>query len=187
MPQNPSTGKADRRPLSAEDVLEYRLKLAGEKGKGRARDSPDSDQQEAPSPSTHLVGLRTLNLDSGSSHETTPAHSPATLPQPTSPEHPAPAPLRAPSARTAAKKSSAGKSASEAPAAVPIRQWAGASQLLRPARRQASRSRSDASPASDGGSNGARISVLESRLNELEERLGNWADGFDARLKGLGV
>ena len=201
MPQNPSTGKTDRRPLSEAAHLEHRRKLADvasdsgagvKKGKQRARDPPGSAEQ-APSPSTHLAGFGTLTLDSGSSHATapsyatTPAHSPAISPQPTLPEHPAPAPLPVRSARIAAKKALARESSSKAPAAAPIGDSAGASRLLMPTRGEALRSHSDASAASDGRSNAARISVLESRLDELEQRLGNWANDFNLRLKDLGM
>jgi hypothetical protein len=188
MPQNPSTGKTDRHILSEADHLKYRLKRAEadkdshanarvKKGKGRARDLPDSGKQEAPSPSKDL---------SSSSHATTPTHSPVTSPQLTLPKRPAPTPPPAPLARTAAKKSSAGKSASKAPAAATIRDSAAASQLLRPMNQQAY-SHSNTSPASDDGSNGARIAALEARLEEMQEEMNNWAHGFDCRLKALGV
>jgi hypothetical protein len=130
MPQNSATGKADCHPLSTVDFQEFRIKKAGEKGKGHACDSPNSSEQAA-SPSTHLDGLRTLNLDSSSSYATTPANSPATLPQLALQEYPAPSPPPAPEAATATM-SSAGKSAFKALAAAPILYSTGASQLLKP-------------------------------------------------------
>jgi hypothetical protein len=44
------------------------------------------------------------------------------------------------------------------------------SQLLRAPHRQASHSPSDVSPASNDGSNSARIAALETRQDELEKR-----------------
>ena len=91
MPHNAATGKADRRPLSVEVVRKFRIErvAARRKGKGRARDSPDASEQ-APSPSAHLVGLKKLFLDSGSSLATTPVDSPAT--PATHPPRPPPCP-----------------------------------------------------------------------------------------------
>jgi hypothetical protein len=56
------------------------------------------------------------------------------------------------------------------------------SHLLKPGHRQASHSHSDASPASDDGSNIAKIAVLERRQDEMEK----WVHDFDLRLKQLG-
>ena len=126
MPQNPSTGKTDRRALSQAELLEFRQKqtedsrAAVKRGKRRAQDSPNTGESEgsrlSPSPLTALSGLGTLALDSsGSSPAETPADTPATLPQPPLPERPAPPrPL-------ASKKPSqpSGKSTSELRAAVP--------------------------------------------------------------------
>jgi hypothetical protein len=204
MPPNPETGKADRRPLTEADHQAHRQKLieaakaqgaGAQKGKERARDPPGPGEQQAPSPSTRLAGLTTLTLDSGSSYATTPshstpAHSPATLPQPTLPEHPAPAPPPGLLTRAAAKKYLASESTSNAPS--PIHDSTGASQLLRPARRQASRSHtsrshSGASAASDGGSNASRISAVESRLDELQKTVDDLVHDFNIMRKDLGM
>jgi hypothetical protein len=185
MPQNPATGKADSCPLSTADFREFCIKKAREKGKGHARDSPNSSEQAALL-STHLNGLRMLNLDSSSSYATTPADSPATLPQLALQEYPAPSPPPAPKAATTTM-SSAGKSAFKALAAAPILYLTGALQLLKPACWQAMHSCSDVSPVSDDGSNGARITAMESRLDKIEADMCRWADGFDIRLEQLGM
>lgn len=118
MPQNPKTGKTDRRALSEAELLEFRLKQAEgaraevKRGKRRARDSPDTREQEssgqAPSPLASLAALGALALDSGgSSAANTPDDSPATFSQPPLPDHP-PAPPSAPKPRKISKPS-AGK------------------------------------------------------------------------------
>jgi hypothetical protein len=195
MPQNPSTGKTDRCTLSEAELLEFRLKQAEgsrtevKKGKQRAQDSPESVEEDTfvPSPSAFLVGLGTLTLDSGSSHVNTPDDSPTIVSQPPLPEHPVPPPPPAPKTR-AAPRTSKRKSVYKPPAAAPTQHSAGASQLLKPAHWQASRSSGDVSPESDNvRSNEARISALESRVDELHAAMKKWADEFDSRLTKLGA
>jgi hypothetical protein len=199
MPQNPSTGKTDRRALSKTEILEFRRKQTEQqraevkRGKRRARGSPDAGESEGsgllPSPLATLANLGSLTLDSGgSSAANSPADSPATIAQPPLLERPAPAPPSAPKTHDASKPS--GRSQSRLPAAVPAHHSAGVtaeapgtSQQLRPALRQVSHSRGDASPASDDGGSSARIARLESRLDEVEK----WADEFNGRLQKLGV
>jgi hypothetical protein len=200
MPRNPKTGKTDRRALSKTDFQEFRRNNAKEqepqagvkKGKQRAHDSPDAGESEgsglSPSPLTALAGLGSLALGSGgSSPADTAADSPTSSRQPPL-LHPAPAPPSAPKNREASQPLH--KSASKRPAAAPIQhstgvtaELPGASQLLGPALRQASRSPRDASPTSDEGNSIARIAKLESRLDAVEK----WAEGFNGRLKQLGV
>jgi hypothetical protein len=198
MPRNPTTGKTDRRALSKTDLLEFRRNQPKEpqagvkKGKQRAHDSPDEGGSEgsglSPSPLTALAGLGSLALGSGgSSPADTAVDSPTSSRQPPLVENPAPAPPSAPKNREASQPSR--KSASKRPAAAATQhstgvtvELPGASQLLRPALRQASRSRGDASPASDEGSSlAARIAKLESRLDKVEK----WADEFNGRLMQL--
>jgi hypothetical protein len=186
MPPNPETGKTDRRTFLAADLLEFRTKQAEElaakvkKGKRRACESPDAGEQEGSGqPPSPLALFDSLTLGSGSSAANTPADSPANFPQPQLPERPAP-PL-APKARKASKRS-AGKSPSKPPAAAPTQHstgsTAGSSQLLEARHRQASRSSGDASPASDGGTNAARIAALELKMRKFDE----WAQKIEERL-----
>ncbi len=114
MPINPRTGKTDRRTLSQDELLQFRIKQKGErraprlkKGKQRARDSSDTGEPaeasgSVPSPLAPLASLGALTLDSGASSTTnTPANSPATAPIPPLPECPASAPPTAlPAANT---------------------------------------------------------------------------------------
>jgi hypothetical protein len=86
-----------------------------------------------------------------------------------------------------ATMSSAFKSAFKALAAAPILYSTGALQLLKPALWQAMHSCSNVSPASDDGSNGARIAAIESRLDKMEADMHRWANGFDVRLEQMGV
>ncbi|KAN0121379.1 hypothetical protein V8E52_003275 [Russula decolorans] len=152
MPRNPSTRKTDRCVLPQEDILEFRIRqmeemqTAVKKGKRRAHDSPGPGKSDSswlsPSPLATLSGLGGLTLDSGgSSAAGTPADSPATLlPQPTLPEHPAPAPPSAPKTRHSSSFKHPGKSASVPPMAAPAQhstdvtaEVPSTSQLLRPA------------------------------------------------------
>jgi hypothetical protein len=203
MPHNPETGKTDRRARSKAELLEFRLKQAEQpasevkRGKRRAQDSPDACESEGsgPSPLEPLASLRGLTLDSGGS---SPANTPAVSPTTALPENPAPPP--APKARKALKRS-AGKPlfkppaaalthhpkkktgfTAEAPATSQLAEAPATSRLLKPGHRQASRSRSDPSPVSDDGSNGARIAALETRQDEVEKKLRE----LDLRVKQLG-
>jgi len=57
------------------------------------------------------------------------------------------------------------------------------SQFLKPVHGQPSHSRGDASQASDGGSNSARIAALEKKVEELQ----NMYHDHKCRLKELGT
>ena len=192
MPKNPETGKADHRLITREEALEYRLKQVEEsraeivKGKQRAGSFPGAGEPSGsvPSPLEPLVSLNSLTLDSGSSAAITPADSPVTGAQPPLPEPPTAASQSAPKT---GKASNTGKYSSKSPFSAltqnstgPV---AGSSRLLKPVRRQASRSSGDASPLSDAGSNLDRIAALESEV----ERLKQWAAGVDEKLKELGL
>lgn len=133
MPQNPSTGKMDRRALSQAEILEFRLKQTeelltaakgGRVGRRCVRDLPEAGRSEgsglSPSPLATLSGLGGLTLDSGgSSTADTPADSPAALlPQATLPERPAAAPPSAPKTRGGSKH--LGKSSSMLLIAAPL-------------------------------------------------------------------
>ena len=204
MPINPATGKTSRRQYTEAEYLEFRIEQAKakqgsrpapsaskiKKGKQRARNSPDAGNSEgsgpAQTPLLVIAGLDRMRLDSGGSSAAntpagTPADTPATLPHPPIPEKRAPALPSAPKTRNPSKPS-AGMSAKlpeEAPAQyltdvgleVPD-----ASQLLKPAIPQVGRSRSD------DGSNAARISALEQRLDRMEKRISE----LDLKLKKLG-
>ena len=204
MPTNPSTGKTYRRALSESEILDFRLKQLEEsrpvkikkgkgKGKGKGKrgtkDTSGAGEPEGAAQSPVLENLRMLTLESGgSSAAGTPADSPAALP-PALPEPAPPASTSAP--KTAdAPGPSAGEPASKHPAAALTHRLTGIvivrprpQQLLEPAQRQASSSRSDASPVSDDGSNAARIAVLERRQGAME----NAMQEFDCRLKQLGM
>jgi hypothetical protein len=60
-------------------------------------------------------------------------------------------------------------------------------ELLKPVHQQALCSCSDVLPTSNDGSNGTRIAALESRLDEMQEKMDNWACDFNHRLRDLGV
>jgi hypothetical protein len=202
MPLNPLTRKTDRHQLTEEELRDFRERqVAGsslaeaKRGKLPARGSPDGGKSEAPSPLATLAGLGALTLDSGrSSAADTPANSPCALSQPPLlPERPSPvepAPPSAPKTHGASKpKPSAGKSASKPPLAALTQhstgvtvEAPGTSNLLTPVQWQVARSRSDASPASDDGSNTARIAALEKRQDKVEKQMCSFYD----RLKQLG-
>jgi hypothetical protein len=131
MPMNPATGKTDRRMLRGANVQEYRRQQTEiarneynrEKERGRTTGSPFTDEPSAsglaPSPLVPLAGLESLTLKSGRSSATnTPADSPNTLPQPSLPENPAPAPPASIETYND-PKASAGKSVSKLPTAAP--------------------------------------------------------------------
>jgi len=108
MPINPVTGKADRRALPAETILEYRIaQEKRKKGKKRACESPETSA-EVPSPSAPLANL---TLDSGPSSTNTPIDSPAIAHLPPLPDSPAPAPSVA---------SSAARTLADRPTTAPI-------------------------------------------------------------------
>lgn len=124
MPTNPRTGKTDRRPLTKDELLRFRIKQKEEKhtaalkkGKQRARDSPDTSKPaeasgSVASPLAPLASLGALTLESGASSATnTPADSPATAPLPPMPECPVSAPPMA---------SSAANTPSDSPATSPL-------------------------------------------------------------------
>jgi hypothetical protein len=185
MPLNPATGRTSRRQMAAEDIHAFRIKQAEalrkgtreavKKGKRRAPESPDAEDQEgsalAASPHAPLVDLEKLSLDGGKpSPAGSPADSPATLSQP-------PLENPAPKARKRSKPSPS-KSPSKSPSAAPTQHLAGpaveapsASQFLLPAHSQASHSPGSASP-SDGTnlSQAARIDMLEAKQREMEQR-----------------
>lgn len=110
MPQNPSTGKTDRRALSDAEILQYRRKQVE---KSQAPDAGESEGSGlSPSPLATLSGLGRLTLDSGSSAADTPADSPAAgLSHPPLPERPAPPLPSVPKTRKASKRP--GKSGSK--------------------------------------------------------------------------
>jgi hypothetical protein len=190
MPVNPDTGKTDRHAFTAEAIHEYRIKQAKalradiRRGKRRARDSPDADEQEgsevAASPAlSTLAGLEKLTLGGGKpSPGSTPADSPANMPQPPLPEQPMP------KARKRSKPSPS-KSTFKRPVADPTQHSTDptieAPTLLEPVHRQVSRSSGNASPARDNQilSNTERISAIEAKLERMQR-------DFDSRLKKLG-
>ena len=201
MPPNPGTGKTSRKTMSDATIMEYRIKHVDQlqseikKGKRRSRDSPDTGVPEgsgpAPSPLASLTGLKELSLNSdGSSSAITPADSPATLPPPSFPERTAPAPSSPPNTRGASKPSPPGKPPPPGPCGSSRAQHLTGltvdvpriSKRLVPENRQASHSRSNASPASDDRNYAARIAVLERRQEEHEKLIAT----LDRRLKSLG-
>jgi hypothetical protein len=179
MPQNPKTGKAVRRALTDEEVLEFRLKQAKyeeesraevKRGKRRARDSPGEPEGSGsvPSPLAQLEGLGALTLDGGgSSVDNTPGEKPTVLLHPPS----------APKTREASRDS-AGKSASDPTTLAATVEVPGPSQLFEPAH-QAS---PDVLPEAEGRSNAMRLLAIESRLDELEK----WVHKTEKRLDKLG-
>jgi len=194
VPMNPETGKADRHILTPEAVFEYRVKQAKalraeiRKGKRRAVDSPDADEPEASeeaSPAlSSLAGLERLTLGGGKpSPGSTPADSPANMPQPPLPEQPAP-PSSAPKTRKRSKPSPS-KCTFKCPVSNPTQHSTDptieAPTLLDPVHRQVSRSSGNASPARDTQilSNTERISAIEAKLESMQQ-------DFDSRLKKLG-
>ena len=182
MPLNPKTGKTERRALSESELRAFRIKQAEERrtevrrGKQCTSDPADVEKSEGevltPLPLIHLSSLQRLTLDSGgSSAANTPVDSPNDGPQPPLPEDEEPVP---PPAQKALKRSK-GKSFLKCSAVSLTQLLTGfvvevpaVSQLLKPMRRQDSSSRSAPSPASDDGSNAARIASLERRLAFLE-------------------
>lgn len=106
------------------------------------------------------------------------------------PQHPPPrhSSRALPDGHTFGHIPTAGKSPSKPPVTNPIHRSAEVSvviphnaQFLRPAPRQSSHSRSDASPASDDGELFARIAAVERR----QERIETWMRDIDTRVKRL--
>lgn len=187
-PVNPETGKPDRRKGAAqlqESNVEGTKGGIG-KGKQRADDVPDTGTPEEsgpiPSPLAGLSGLGSLTLESGASSASatgnTPSDSPAALSQPSPIEAPSSTLPPAPRARRSSRRS-AGMSSFKLPVTAPTHHFAVAgfvagrpstSRLLTAPDRRASHPRSDASLASNDGSNLDRISALEKKQDELEVR-----------------
>jgi hypothetical protein len=185
MPVNPATGKTVRKLLSEAELTEFRIKQTKEaraeieKGKQPAGDPPDAGTPEdsglVPSPLAGLSALGSLTLESGgSSAGNTPSDSPAVPSQPSAIEHP-PEPLPPTPAGRRASKRRAGMSPFKLPATAPTQHSAAlppfvvevpsTSQHLTAPDRRASHS-----PASNDGSNSARIAALETKQTELEKR-----------------
>jgi hypothetical protein len=205
---NPGTGKTDRHNLPIDSIREYRIKQTEElrtkppaekkraganKGKQRACGSPDAGEPEdsglVPSPIAALSALQSLTLESGASSAVgSPSNSPATLSQSSVPKVTAPSPPAARPCRASKRTPSA--SSLNPPVTVPTQHLAvvtvevpSTSQFLKPARSQPSGPRSDTSPASNDGSNAARIAALERRMGELEKM----SDDHERRLKAIGA
>lgn len=189
MPKNPETGKPDRHKSSIAKVQEERLKKAKEsraeikKGKRRADNSPVSENDDSPlvpSPSSGLVGLAGLTLESGTlSAADTPADSPAAVSPSSLMENPASAPPPAPNAHRYPKRRRPGMSSFNLPVTARAQDQEdfavevsspSTSRLLKAPDRRSSHSRSDASPVSNDGSNSARFAAIEARQDEFERR-----------------
>jgi len=186
MPDNPATGKTDRRAKSKQELFQYRKEQADIRaqakqeevakrakvkiGKQRARNSADSGEAEASASASplELAGLRTLTLESGdSSAANTPADSPGALLQPPSPRRPS----------RHIPKRLAGEFVYRLSLTAPALHSTGmvlkvpaAPQLLETAHRQVSHSRGDASQASEAGDNASRIAALERKQDALERK-----------------
>jgi hypothetical protein len=181
----------DQRVESLKQSEEQRRRAELKRGKRRATDSPDEEEEpegsaSAPSPLAPIIGLQRLSLDCDRSPANSPADIPVTLPRPPLPDS-AP-PVRKTRKRT---KPSPSKFASKPHSAAPTQDLTGptseeasTSRLLMPVPRQASRSAGNTSPASDdpGLAISSRIAVLEAKQAATERALRE----MDDRLKTLG-
>ena len=194
MPDNPTTGKTDRRAKSKEELFMWRKDQARLKekakeeeaskekqvakraakvktGKQRARNYTDSGEASASASAAsplELSGLQMLALESGdSSAVNTPADSPGTLLQPPSPGRPA---------HRISKRSPGEfiyKLSSTAPASHSthlVLKLPAAPRLPEAAHQKSSYSRGDASQASGAGDNTSRIAALETKQEALERK-----------------
>jgi len=205
---NLGTGKTDRHNLPIDSIREYRIKQTEElrtkppaekkrtganKGKQHACGSPDAGEPEdsglVPSPVAALSALQSLTLESGASSAVgSPSNSPATLSQSSVLKVTAPSPPAA-RPRRASKRTPSAPSLNP-PVTVPTQHLAVVTvevpstlQFLKPACSQPLGPRSDTSPASNDGSNAARIAALERRMGKLEKM----SDDHERRLKAIGA
>jgi len=205
---NLGTGKTDCHNLPIDSIREYRIKQTEElrtkppaekkcaganKGKQRTCSSPDAGEPEdsglVPSPIAVLSALQSLTLESGvSSAIASPSNSPATLSQSSVPKVTAPSPPAA--CPCCVSKCTPSVSSLNPPVTIPTQHLAVVTvevpstlQFLKPAHSQPSGPRSDTSPASNDGSNAARIAALERRMGKLEKM----SDDHKCRLKVIGA
>jgi hypothetical protein len=158
MPRNSETGKANRRPLTAEDVYNYRL----QQHKARKGKKPVSEDEEVPqpeasgsaqSPSTTLQPLVSLTLDSSNDD------SPAAPPPSGTVSFAVEIPVRR-----------------QAPRPVP--RSAGRITIPRPRRQPSPTALSQSSD--DGRNVAARVAALEARFEEFRKEI-------DRRLTAAGI
>ena len=202
MPKNQKTDKTDCHQLTEEYFRAFhtkqvekkevaKLKKGKGKGKGKQRthNSPDAGKPEASmlvlSPLGPLPSLGALMLESGRSSATnTPSDNPTAISL--SPEHSAPSP---PIPRIHIPGHSPHNYPTEPPVTIPAQnstefvvEVPAVSKYLKAKGQKASLSHTSALPASADGSNAARITVLERKMEEVE-KLKTLVHEMDLRLK----